>query len=59
MTNYDDIFQTWFREKEILDRRSPRTVDSYRDAWSAYKRYQGCTCEKNDFIIFLIVETGQ
>jgi len=45
MTNYDDIFQTWIREKEILDRCSARTIDSYRDAWSAYKRYQGCTCE--------------
>jgi len=45
MTNYDDLFQTWIRETEILDRCSARTIDSYHDAWSAYKRYQGCTCE--------------
>jgi hypothetical protein len=45
MTNYDDLFQTWIREKEILDRCSARTIDSYRDAWNAYKRYEGCTCE--------------
>lgn len=29
MTNYEDLFQTWIREKEILDRCSARTLDSY------------------------------
>jgi site-specific recombinase XerD len=41
MTHYDDIFETWIREKEILDRCSPRTIDSYRDGWNAFKRYGG------------------
>jgi integrase/recombinase XerD len=41
MTNYDDIFDHWIREKQILDRCSPRTIDSYRDAWSAFNRYGG------------------
>jgi hypothetical protein len=37
MTNYDDLFQSWIREKEILDRCSNRTIDSYRDGWNAYE----------------------
>jgi integrase/recombinase XerD len=43
MTNYDDnqVFELWIREKELLDRCSPRTIESYRDAWGAFKRYGG------------------
>jgi integrase len=43
MTNYDDnqVFELWIREKELLDRCSPRTIGSYRDAWGAFKRYGG------------------
>jgi len=41
MTNYDDIFDQWIREKQILDRCSSRTIDSDRDAWGAFRRYRG------------------
>jgi integrase/recombinase XerD len=40
-----DLFSCFIREKEILDRCTAKTLKSYRDAWGAYKRYQGCTCD--------------
>ena len=47
MTNpkISDLFSRFIREKEILDRCAPKTIASYRDAWVAYLRYHGCTCE--------------
>jgi site-specific recombinase XerD len=44
-TDFNDLFSRFLREKEILDRCTPKTIASYRDAWQAFVRFAGCTCE--------------
>jgi site-specific recombinase XerD len=43
MINYNptEVFNLWIREKELIDRCSKRTIESYQDAFKAFNRYGG------------------
>jgi integrase/recombinase XerD len=55
MTNYDptEVFNLWIREKELIDRCSPKTIESYHDAWKAFTRYGG-TLDKTGVKTFVL-----
>ena len=43
--NIDKLFLTFAREKEFLSGASPATVRIYSNAWLAWKKYIGCSCQ--------------
>lgn len=46
--NIDRLFLTFAREKEFLSGASPATVRIYSNAWLAWKRYVGCSCQLSE-----------
>jgi integrase len=43
--NIDKLFLAFAKEKEFLSGASPATVRIYSNAWLAWKKYAGCSCQ--------------
>jgi site-specific recombinase XerD len=59
VTNLSKLFEQFLQEKQYIKGVAPKTLRTYRDAWAAYERFQGCTCEVTEDRLktFVIVAT--
>lgn len=52
----EQIFESFIREKQYLDNRSPRTVKHYRAAFKTYRRFVTCDEVTQDSINSFVIE---